>query len=157
VEWWFNLFEWGGWRMNGLVKVAMCTMLLAGLPGEAQGQVADTVFVGTHHSPWASGLLEMVFPTAGFAYAGDWTRGFLPNAVRVASLVGVGVTAEDDGDTCDDACAVWSVALLGSTIWATIGAVNTAHDYNAAVREPSSLIFEPSPAGGVSLGVRFRR
>lgn len=143
--------------MNGWVKVAMCAVLLTGLPMAAHGQVADTVFVGTHHSPWASGLLELVFPTAGFAYAGDWTRGFLPNAVRMASLVGVGATAEDDGDTCSDACAVWSLAVLGSTIWAMIGAVNTAHDYNAAVREPGSLIFEPSPAGGVSVGFRLRR
>jgi len=143
--------------MKELAKVAMCAILLAGLPIGAQAQVADTVFVGTHHSPWASGLLELVFPTAGFAYAGDWTRGFVPNAVRIGSLIGVGATAEDDGDTCSDACAVWSLAVLGSTIWAMIGAVNTAHDYNAAVREPSSLIFEPSPAGGVSVGLRLRR
>lgn len=143
--------------MNGWARVLVCAILLAGIPGVAQGQVADTVFVGTHHSPWASGLLEMTFPTAGFAYAGDWTRGFLPNAVRLASLVGVGVTAEDDGETCDDACAAWSLAVLGSTIWAIIGAVNTAHDYNEAVREPASLIFQPSPAGGMSLGIRLGR
>lgn len=84
--------------MNRWLKIWILSTLLAVVPSVAEGQPADTVFVGTQHSPWTGGLLEFAFPTAGFAYAGDWSR----------------------------------------------------------LREPRGLVFEPSPAGGVSLGFRVR-
>lgn len=139
--------------MKTWIGLAVLATLFAGVPDAAEGQspVADTVFVGTHHSPWTSGLLELGFPTAGFAYAGDWSRGFLPNALRIGSIIALGV----DEEPCEEACEAWALAYLGATIWAMIGAVNTAHDHNAAVREPGRFVFEPSPRGGVSVGFRW--
>jgi hypothetical protein len=123
----------------------------------ASGQASDTVYVGSHHNPVTAGVLEFFsFPTAGFAYAGDWSRGLLPNAFRLGSGIAFAATYDDGGDECDDACALWAIAFLGSTIWATVEAANTAKDYNARMREPRELVLiEPSPAGGLSLGVRL--
>ncbi len=127
---------------------------LAG-PAQAQTQAVDTVYVGSHHSPWTAGVVEWVLPSAGFAYAGDWKRGLLPNAIRVASIVTIVAGAEDDGDSCGNGCAALGLTVVASTIWAVIGAVNTAHDHNARVREPRSFIMGPAPQGGVSLGFRL--
>ena len=72
-------------------QVIMLGLMLAALvlqPTVVEGQQAttDTVFVGGERSAILSGVFEY-FPTAGFAYAGDWKRGFLPNAFRVASYM----------------------------------------------------------------------
>lgn len=144
--------------MSLWAKVTMVSILVVALPATAEGQAADTVFVGTEHSPWTSGFLEFVFPTAGFAYAGDWKRGLLPNAFRVGALIGFAETYDDATDTCEDDCTAWSIALLATTVWAIVGAAQTATDYNAAVREPSStLLVEPSSWGGLSVGLRIAR
>lgn len=144
--------------MRALVLAAVVAMILV-VPGATAGQAADTVYVGSRHSPTASGLLELIFPTAGFAYAGDWTRGFLPNAFRIAATIGFGVTADGPSeDVCeeDDACRVWAVAVIATTVWSIVGAVQTAHDHNASVRQVESrLLLEPSPAGGFSVGFRL--
>jgi hypothetical protein len=141
-----SMFRWM------MVAVAVASAV----PASARAQVGDTVYVGLEHSPTASALLEFVFPTAGFAYAGDWHRGFLPNAFRIAATIGV--AAQESGDECEDECAVWAVALLGTTVWAMVEAVRTAKDYNAVIREPASLLLvEPGPYGGVSMGLRLTR
>jgi len=136
-------------------------MLLAGTPQAILAQMVDTVYVGTRHSPTASGFLEFFVPTAGFAYAGDWTRGFLPNAFRVATLIGFGVTADGpEGDVCEGegACHAWSIGVLATTVWAIVGAVRTANDHNERVSalpdRQARVLIEPSPSGGVLVGFR---
>ena len=121
-------------------------------------QSTDTVYVGSQHSAFAAGAIEFFVPTAGFAYGGNWTRGFLPNAFRIGSFIGFGATYDEPNDKCSSACTVWSLGVLATTVWAIVGAVNTAKDHNEMVREPSSLfLLEPAPGGGVSFGVRLRR
>jgi hypothetical protein len=142
-------------RRHLLIAVA-----LAGLtPHAASAQAADTVRVGSTHSALAAGLLEVVFPTAGFAYAGDWKRGFLPNAFRVGASIGFGVTADGPSDdVCegDGTCTAFAVAVLATTVWAIVGAVQTAHDYNATIVQRESRVYiEPSALGGVSVGFRL--
>lgn len=138
---------------------SMVVLMLA-VPSVTAAQAADTVYVGATHSSTAAGLLELVFPTAGYAYGGDWTRGFLPNAFRIGAAIGMGVTADGpDDDPCadDDMCYVFSVAVIATTVWAIVGSVHTAQDYNRRIRDvSSSLVFEPAPHGGVSLGMRVR-
>ena len=59
-------------------------LLLSSISGGAAAQSANgnPPGPGVHtHSPVAAGLIEWLIPTAGFAYGGDWTRGFLPNAL----------------------------------------------------------------------------
>jgi hypothetical protein len=136
-------------------------LVLAAATADSAAAQADTVFVGNRHSPWASGILELIVPTAGFAYAGDWTRGFLPNAFRIASTIGFSVTADGpEEDVCQDdtACNVWAIATLGTTVWAIVGAVQTANDHNRSIAPQAAarLLVEPSPLGGVSLGLSFR-
>ena len=50
---------------------------------------------------WAAVGLELIFPTLGHAYAGDWKRGILPGVVGIggyATAIGIYATC-DDGDT----------------------------------------------------------
>jgi len=140
-----------------LLTLAALALLI---PATAQGQAADTVRVGSTHSALAAGLLEWVFPTAGFAYAGDWKRGLLPNVLRVGAYVGFIGTADwlSSGDACegDNACRVFAVAAVATTVWAIVDAVNTAHDHNASiVQQATGLFVEPSGRGGMAVGVRI--
>lgn len=146
-------------RKASKIAGALCLLSVLAWPSPARGQAADTVYVGSRHSAFAAGFLEFVFPTAGFAYAGDWTRGFLPNAVRIGSGIAFDVSYDEATYECDDACTVWAVGFLAATVWAIVGAVRTAHDYNETIRTqpPSSLLLEPSPGGGWSVGLRLRR
>lgn len=38
-------------------------VLAVAAPRAVEAQAADTVHVGTHHSPWAAGILELVEPS----------------------------------------------------------------------------------------------
>ncbi len=142
-------------------RFLLVLLVTAAMAEPALAQATDTVVVGTRHSPVASGLLEFVFPTAGFAYAGDWTRGFLPNALRIGTAIGFGVTGdgpEDDVCEGEGACQVWAIAFLSATVWSIVGAVQTANDHNRDISElESSLYVAPSPVGGVSVGFRLTR
>src|SRR5688572_13471223 len=121
--------------MRSCYLLAVVVAAASASPTTVAGQAADTVYVGSTHSPTASGIIEFLVPTAGFAYAGDWTRGFLPNAFRIATSIGFGVTSDGpQNDVCenDTACTIWGVAALATTVWAIVGAVNTAKDHNEA-------------------------
>ena len=145
--------------MRTYVLLCLALAALASQPTVVEGQQAttDTVFVGGERSAILSGVLEY-FPTVGFAYAGDWKRGFLPNAFRVASFIGAAATFDPLGNesSSDTAFAVWVSAVVATTVWAVVGAVNTAKDHNRAVRAtPTQLSVAPAPFGGVSVGLRL--
>lgn len=130
------------------------------LPGDlvAQDAPTDVSAIYHEHSATAAGLIEWFLPTAGYAYGGNWTNGFLSNAVRIGSFIGFGMTSDSATDTCDDACAAWAVAWLGSTAWAIVGAVSTAKEHNARVRAATEgLTVGSAPFGGVSVGLTLRR
>ena len=142
-----------------VILLGLALTALGSQPTVVEGQQAttDTVFVGGERSAVLSGVLEY-FPTLGFAYAGDWTRGFLPNAFRVVALVGAFSTGDflDSGSSSGTAEAVWGVALGATSVWAIVGAVNTAKDHNRAVRATrTQLSVAPAPFGGVSVGLRL--
>ena len=141
-----------------VILLGLALAALGSQPTVVDGQQAttDTVFVGGERSAVLSGVLEY-FPTLGFAYAGDWKRGFLPNAFRVASYIGLLSTIDFlDSSSPDTAEIVWGVAAFATTVWAVVGAVNTAKDYNRAVRATrSQLSVAPAPFGGVSVGLRL--
>ena len=137
--------------------VPVLCLLLVVVPAGAQStdSVGDTVYVGRSHSPIAAGVIEFVLPSAGFAYAGDWKRGFLPNVIRLATGIGFEQTYDKNNDTCEiAACNVWAVLFLASTIWSIVGAVNTAGDHNATFRRSAGLSVESAPFGGISFGLR---
>ena len=49
-----------------------------------------------------------------------------------------------------------AVAMVATTVWAVVGAVNTARDRNRAVRATRpQLSVAPAPFGGVSVGLRL--
>jgi len=134
-------------------------LLLSGISGGASAQSAagNPPDSGAHtHSPVAAGLIEWIVPTAGFAYGGDWTRGFLPNAVRIGGLVGILATCDGPGDTTGDGCGAFAIVSLAGGIWAIVGAVSTAQDHNAGVRAATSrLEVSPGPEQSLGLGLRF--
>ena len=143
-------------------QVILLGLMLAALvlqPTVVEGQQAttDTVFVGGERSAILSGVFEY-FPTAGFAYAGDWKRGLLPNAFRVTSYIGAFATYDplSNESSPDTAEAAWIVAVVATNVWAVVGAVNTARDRNRAVRATRpQLSVAPAPFGGVSVGLQL--
>ena len=142
-------------------QVILLGLMLAALvlqPTVVEGQQAttDTMFVDGERSNVLSGVLELYLPTVGFAYAGDWKRGFLPNAFRVGSIIGLLSTVDFLDSSSDTAAGLWAIAFLGATVWAVVEAVNTANDRNRAVRlRRAQLSVAPAPFGGVSVGLRL--
>lgn len=71
--------------------VALAALLASPVAGQAPPQPipVDSASVVGARSPLVAGLLEFYVPTVGYAYAGDWTRGLLPTAVRGAATVAI--------------------------------------------------------------------
>lgn len=105
-----------------------------------------------------AGALELFLPTAGFAYAGEWTRGLLPNAVRIGSVVGIVSNCDPDrGDR--GTCAAFAGVLLASHIWATVGAANAARDRNRSMgaAAPGLVVLQGPADGALSVGLQLTR
>ena len=122
--------------------------------------LAAPVAAQSERSPILAGAFELFLPTTGFAYAGDWKRGLLPNAVRIGSVVGIVATdACADDDESGGTCIALVAALAISHVWATVGAVKTAQDRNRALEAaPRELVLRPGPtSGSLSFGLAIRR
>lgn len=120
--------------------------------------LASPVTAQSTRSAGLAGTLELFVPTAGFAYAGEWTRGLLPNAVRIGSVVGMVSNCDPDrGDR--GTCAALAGVFLVSHIWATVGAANTARDRNRSLgAADAGLVVLQGPAdGALSVGLRLAR
>ena len=104
-------------------------------------------------------LFEYLVPTLGHAYAKNWKRGLLPNAVRVTGLILsfnglILVDCLDDTDCSYDSGTFEAglVMLAVGTVWAMVRAGNTAKAYNEANRLALNVGLKPN---GVALAVRF--
>ncbi|MEM7417800.1 MAG: hypothetical protein AAF389_20085 [Gemmatimonadota bacterium] len=141
-------------RMRIVIGVAGAIALAAIQPALASAQNDEL----EPHAPNAigAGVLEWLVPTAGYAYAGDWKAGLVPNAVRVGGLVLFVASYDEAGEQCGSACALGLVAGLGGTLWAIFGAAGKAGERSARVRGSASpLVVGPSLDGGLSVGLRF--
>ena len=144
-------------QVRQLILLGLAVAVLASQPTVVEGQ-QDTGEVEGERSNVLSGVIELYLPTVGFAYAGDWKRGLLPNAIRIGSLIGFFSTVDlfDSSSSSDDAAGLWAIAFLGATVWAVVEAVNTANDRNDAIRvRRAQLSVAPAPFGGVSVGLRL--
>jgi len=122
----------------------------------AQVEAADTVVLVEPRSAFLSGLIEYFVPTVGYAYAGNWKKGLLPNAVRTAGFIAA-VSADDSVDDCEAVCVAGAVAAVGGTIWAIFGAQRTAKRRERGPRPLEDRVFlESGPLGGVTVGFRWR-
>ena len=132
-------------------------LIFVAIPVAGQS-AADTVRVGHRHSPAAAGIIEFFLPSAGFAYAGDWTRGLPPNVVRLGAGIAFARTYDEATESCEGSgCRTWAFVFLASTIWSVVDAVRAAGAYNEQVDAlVAALAVESHPAGGLSFGIRLR-
>lgn len=120
--------------------------------------IASPLSAQSTRSSGLAGTLELFIPTAGFAYAGEWTRGLLPNAVRIGSVVGI--VSDCDPDRGDrGTCAAFAGVLLLSHIWATVGAANTARERNRSLgaSDAGFVVLQGPADGALSVGLRLTR
>lgn len=115
------------------------------------------VVVVTGKSPFVAGALEIItFPTIGYAYAGNWTRGFPSAAVRI---LGFALWREQmfwSPPPCRAQCIAGAIMLYGGWIWAASDAAGTARRTNEELRtEALRGALLPTLHGG-SLGVQFQ-
>ena len=137
----------------------------ASAESQAQTQPDPTLLsVQGERSPVAAGILEWFVPTAGFGYAGDWSRGIWPNALRLGGTVLFFTTLFEDSTLfsdeweCGAACKTGLVISAVGGIWAIAGAVDATHDFNNQLRAAASRVsLSPLPGGGFFVGLKFRR
>jgi hypothetical protein len=87
--------------------------------------LADTaqVVVVSERSPLGAAAMEWFIPTAGYAYAGKWSRGIPSGLVRI---VGIGLVVSDQFTVfgapppCEGQCIVGAAILVVGTVWAMI-------------------------------------
>ena len=83
-----------GWRIRMKIKETLIILvtLVVLLPNPAESQTGtklegeSAVAEEGRRSPALAGVLDLLLPTAGHAYAGDWAKGLLPNAIRLGGL-----------------------------------------------------------------------
>lgn len=151
----------GGRKMSAMKTMflaAIATSIFSMTPSVASAQAAaDTVYVAERRSPFVAGIIETIIPTAGYAYAGDWKRGFLPNAFRLIATVGADIAdgrVENFDTNCRNTCKGWITAVVATAGWGIVGSVMTAREHNRnVVRNNAALVLTPGTAGGWRVGV----
>lgn len=124
------------------ILLSFTTRVAAQEPSDTLIVSTTEVVVVSEKSSWAAGVLEWAIPTAGYAYAGNWSRGIPPAIIRISGAVlwfsDLGLDPFAD-TSCEGACVVGAVLTVGGTIWGVADAAATAKRENkkrraAAVR-----------------------
>ena len=145
--------------------------LLTGGGTHAQEQDGWRTNVPTGLHVVLAGALEWPVPFLGHAYAGDASRGKLPNLVAAGGIAtaiaacatgGVGISGQrrcwsERGSSSDVFALGFWTFLVGRT-WAIVSAMKTARDQRASPSEkPGSknaeLDLSVTPAGQIAMGV----
>lgn len=138
------------------VSRAVLVALLVSFPAAAAAQRVDTVIVRqpvAERSGVAAGVFEYLIPTVGHAYAGKWSRGVVPAAVRITGAL-MFLESMEDGDDDETLGSVGLLMALGGTVWSIWSAVDTAKGFNKGQLTRTSLIVTPADRG-VGLGARI--
>ena len=108
-------------------------------------QPSDSLRSFSYRNPYAAGILEWVIPTLGYAYAGRWSKGLLPTAIRIGGIVlYTGIDHGEGSEWYRDYKTPLIVATVG-TVWAVTGAANTARKRNLKLRkaiETTNITFD---------------
>jgi hypothetical protein len=140
------------------VATLISLLLLLTIPRALSGQdpepgpdpVSEPVVV-SEKSPFAAGVIEWALPTAGYAYAGDWSRAIPSGIVRVAGfamVVGQQFTIFGDPPPCEGTCIAGAILLAGGTLWGVLDAAATARRTNERLREEALSRVSISPVRG---------
>lgn len=156
--------------MSRVATMISLLLLLAAPPalfGQDPHPEPDTasgpVVVISEKSPSGAAMLEWLLPTAGYGYAGDWSRGIPPGFVRVAGIAMVFTdqfTILGDPPPCEGTCVAGMILAVGGTLWSVLDAAATARRTNERLREeaPSHMSISPvrGPDGtGMRIGMRL--
>lgn len=126
-------------------------LLLGGLSlpigghASAQDQDARLEYQARSRDPLFAGVAEWILPVVGHAYAGDASRGLLPNLVAFGGLAaGLAVCGLVDNECFEEGwtgnvLGLGLLTLVAGRAWAVVSAVNTARDTNALFRERLGL------------------
>lgn len=150
-------------RMRRIAALASLAVLIIASARGLEAQAADSshVAVRSEKSPLLAGVLEWAVPTAGYAYAGHWSRGIPPELVRFTGVVLV-LAQQYVGPfgtrrPCNAQCVIGTGMAVGGTIWAIADAAMTTDRENAKRRAPRSVsvVAPVCGRGGLGLSVRF--
>ncbi len=132
--------------MRHILFAAFVGTVLLSAPTGGAAQSVDTVHIAESRSALLSGVLEWLVPTVGYAYAGDWKGGLLPNTVRIGGTIAY---LASDANNCEAVCTAGLLAGVGGTVWAIVGAAKTAKRRPSEPQPTrSGLMVVPSQWGG---------
>ena len=142
--------------------VALLATSALPMHGQEAAQIPDEepeIVVISEKSAMVAGALEWIFPTVGYAYAGNWVRGLPSAGLRIGGLLlALDRQSVSFGETppCQGQCVLGLVMAVGGTIWAIVGAGSTARHENDRRRAAARGV-QVAPtfgAGGAGVGVR---
>ncbi len=126
------------------------------LPAPAAAQARDTT--ATLKDWPVAFTLELLVPTLGHAYAGDFDRGIAP---LIVTSVGVAMVAlaHSEARGVDSWLLVGLIGVgtvAGGKIWGVVSAVRTTLDHNRGLVERVTPALGVTPDGRASFGVSVR-
>lgn len=126
-------------------------LLLVGFPAVGQAQSADalTRYSVERKEPAFAAVLELV-PVVGHVYAGDARRGLTPALVSAGGLV---VMIAGAGDINTSMITIGYLGYLGGRVWGIVSALDTANDYNTALRVRLGLTASRESGLGVGIAI----
>ena len=136
--------------------LALLALLL--LPAPAAAQARDTT--ATFKDWPVAFTLELLVPTLGHVYAGDFDRGIAPAIVMGlgVGIMGISVSMSDptrEFGGIEGLLAGFGVVVGGKT-WGLVSAVRTTLDHNRGLVERVTPALGVTPDGRASFGVSVR-
>jgi hypothetical protein len=147
--------------------ISACALILVTVAGTqaqdsppSRNDDAPSVLAISEKSAVAAGVLEWVFPTLGYGYAGDWSRGLPSALVRIAGIfliIDHQFVIFGEPPPCQGQCILGTVMAVGGSIWAIVDAGRTANRENERRRAAvlgATVVPTYSPSGaGISVHV----
>ena len=123
-------------------RIALTLFALAvAVPAHAQQSDAWDAYNAQKKHEWLAVGLEVILPTAGHAYSGDWRRGVTPAILQIGGLAVVSAVYSDCGsvNTCtsnqDITMGTAAIVAVGGAVWSYVSAYYTAAGRNRDLRD----------------------
>jgi hypothetical protein len=126
--------------MKKVISTILIVSCLVMIPTSvlAQGEAALEKYNADRKEPWIAGGLELLIPTTGHIYAGDWPRS-LPFVLGYAAGFAVFIASNSGGEMHLVPLFLGLTVMGVSMIWSAMDAYRSVEEYNNGLKKKYGL------------------